>query len=52
MHLTCPVSFLGNNRQLLSVCATMSSSLVRKVLSTTEANMFLGTLNGVWYPQL
>ena len=38
--------FLGNDQQLMPVCAKMISSQVRKVLGSEKAHMSTGTLHG------
>ena len=41
------LSLLGNNRQLMSVCAKMISSWPRKVLGIAKAQISLGTLQSI-----
>ena len=44
MDLNVSFLFVGNNRQHMSLCTTMISSWVRKVLSISKAHISLGTL--------
>ena len=39
--------FLGNNRQHMTVCSKMVSSLVKKLSTVAKANMSVSTLQAV-----